>query len=209
MTVVGSGRRTRNRKGEGGRLRGQILDAASALLAELGDADALTIRAVAAACSVTSPAVYQHFPDKESLLRAVLEREFQSFGQLMHEAEAGAADACEALRGRCYAYVRFGAEQPGAYRVLFSARELGPKGIALPTEQAHPGAGAFNDLFVSVERCVRARELAARAPGFVALQLWTSLHGIVDLRITKPEIDWPPAEHMVDALLAQLDLTAA
>jgi AcrR family transcriptional regulator len=205
MTTT-SVRRARNRKGEGGRLRQEILTAAAALLADLGDADALTIRAVAAASSVTSPAVYQHFPDKAALLRALLEREFEGFQRRLVEAEAGADDACEALRRRCYAYVRFGEEKPGAYRVLLSARELGPKALALGAEQPHPGAGVLNDLFVSVERCRLARGFAASETSLVALQLWTSLHGMVDLRISKPEIDWPPAERMVDASLGQLQL---
>jgi AcrR family transcriptional regulator len=178
------------------------------LLAELGDADALTIRAVAAACSVTSPAVYQHFPDKAALLQALLESEFDVFQKRLREAETGAQDPCDALRRRCYAYVRFGAEQPGSYRVLFSARQLGPKWLALQAEQAHPGAGVLNDLFAAVERCLLIRGRQTSETGFVALQLWTSLHGMVDLRIGKPEIDWPPAEQMVDALLAQLRLSA-
>ena len=201
-------RRSRNRKGEGGRLRQEILAAAAALLADLGDADALTIRAVAAACSVTSPAVYQHFPDKAALLRALLEREFDVFQKRLREAEKGARDSCDALRRRCRAYVRFGAEQPGSYRVLFSASQLGPKGLALQAEQPHPGSGVLNDLLAGVQRCLLVHGRATTETGFVALQLWTSLHGIVDLRISKPEIDWPPPEPMVDALLAQLHLVA-
>jgi hypothetical protein len=92
--------------------------------------------------------------------------------------------------------------------VLFSARQLGPAGLALQAEQAHPGAGVLHDLFASVERCLALRGRAPGETGFVALQLWTSLHGFVDLRISKPEIDWPPAEQLVDTLLAQLGLAA-
>ena len=190
-------------------MREEILVAAAALLADLGDADALTIRAVAAACSVTSPAVYQHFADKEALLRAILAREFEVFQRRLAEAEAGVQDACAAMRLRCLEYVRFGAEQPGSYRVLFSARDLGPKSLALEAPEPHPGAGVFNDLFVAVERCLLVQRRAASETGFVALQLWTALHGIVDLRITKPEIDWPPADRMVDALLEQLRLSGS
>jgi AcrR family transcriptional regulator len=123
-------RRHRNRKGEGARLRQDILAAAAQLLTESGDAQALTIRAVAAACSVTPPAIYQHFADKQTLLRALLEQQFSVFRTVLHEAEADARGACDVLRRRCCAYVRFGAEHPGQYRVLFSARELGPASLA-------------------------------------------------------------------------------
>jgi AcrR family transcriptional regulator len=202
-------RRTRNRKGQGARLREEILEAASAQLAEVGDGDALTIRGVAAACGVTPPAVYQHFPDKAALLREVLEREFAGFEQRLHAAEASATDPCVALRRRCQEYLRFGAEQPGSYRVLFSARQLGPRGLELQPEQAHPGAAVLDDLLRAVERCLVGRGRSTDETYVVALQLWTALHGMVDLRNSKPEMDWPPANEMVDALLEQLRLADA
>jgi len=92
-----------------------LLDLAAFVLAE-----ALTIRAIAAACSVTPPAIYQHFADKQALLRALLHQQFGVFRAALDEAADGAGDACEALRRRCQGYVRFGLDQPGAYRVLFS-----------------------------------------------------------------------------------------
>jgi hypothetical protein len=35
----------------------------------------------------------------------------------------------------------------------------------------------------------------------LATELWASLHGIVDLRITKPELPWPDTDVLVDAAL--------
>jgi AcrR family transcriptional regulator len=199
-------RRRRNRKGEGARLREDILAAAARLLAELGDAEALTIRAVAAACSVTPPAIYQHFPDKQALLRTLLQQQFSAFQTVLSEAEAGAGGACEALRRRCHAYVRFGAERPGQYRVLFSARQLGPAGLGIAEGESHPGAAAFTELLASVERCLQRTGQPRQGAALVAIQVWAFLHGLVDLRITKPEVDWPPTERLVDAMLDHLGL---
>jgi AcrR family transcriptional regulator len=206
---VGTERRHRYRKGEGARLRGDILAAAGRLLAEAGDADAVTIRAIAAACGVTPPAINQHFPDKEALVRTLLRQEFEAFRTALSEAAAGAADACEALRRRCQAYVRYGTERPGEYRVLFSARRLGPAELGIAEGAAHPGAAAFGDLLAAVERCLPS-EGEPRAPAAqLGLELWAFLHGLVDLRAGKPEIDWPPGERLVDAVLGQLGLTEA
>ncbi len=60
---------TRRRRGTGHELREVVIRVATDLLAELGDVDALTMRAVATAAGVTPPSVYRHFPDKHTLVR--------------------------------------------------------------------------------------------------------------------------------------------
>ena len=69
--------RTRARRGEGERLREEILDVAEDLLVSTGDENAVSIRAIAQRVGVTPPSIYLHFADKESLLWAVCEREFR------------------------------------------------------------------------------------------------------------------------------------
>ena len=61
----------RRRKGE--RTAERILDAAEAVFAERGYAGA-TLRDVAAQVGLRTPSLYNHFPNKESLYAAVLER---------------------------------------------------------------------------------------------------------------------------------------
>jgi AcrR family transcriptional regulator len=61
----------RRRKGE--RTAERILDAAEALFAKQGYA-AATLRDVAARVGLRTPSLYNHFPNKESLYAAVLER---------------------------------------------------------------------------------------------------------------------------------------
>ena len=61
----------RRRKGE--RTAERILDAAEALFAQRGYAGA-TLRDVAAKVGLRTPSLYNHFPNKESLYAAVLER---------------------------------------------------------------------------------------------------------------------------------------
>jgi AcrR family transcriptional regulator len=75
--------RRRHRRGEGARLRGELIDAASRQLAELGDAERLSVRAVARAAGVTAPSTYRHFPDKRSLVRAVVEERFRDFDRVL------------------------------------------------------------------------------------------------------------------------------
>ena len=69
--ITASPTSARRRKGE--RTADRILDAAEALFAERGYAGA-TLRDVAAAVGLRTPSLYNHFPNKESLYAAVLER---------------------------------------------------------------------------------------------------------------------------------------
>src|SRR5437016_8326321 len=110
--------RIRYRRGEGARLREDILEAASRLFFEQGGAEGMTIRAVAAAAGVSPPAVYLHFADKDELIFAVCQGLFARLDEALESAAAGIDDPLEAVKARGRAYVRFGLEHPDHYRVL-------------------------------------------------------------------------------------------
>lgn len=191
----------RRRRGTGHELRDLVIRVATDLLAEVGDVDALTMRAVAAAAGVTPPSVYRHFPDKQALVRAVITQRFDEFTSMLRAAAASAGDQPMArLEAMTRAYVRSGLAQPGHYRVLFSAVNAGPAGLGLYGETEHPGAASYRALIGAVAACLPARRRAAALP--LATELWASLHGIVDLRITKPELPWPDPDLLADAALA-------
>jgi len=189
-------------------LREELIEAASGLLAERGDPDLVSIRAVAAAAGVTPPSIYLHFADRKGLLRAVVEARFGDFARSLSDAEAAGSDPFDALRRRCRAYFRFAKEHPGHYRVLFSAAALGPKGVGTHGRAAHPGAASFIALVDAVQRCLDAgAATAAERDGFfLAIQLWSWMHGMIDLRIGPPEMPWPAAGTLLDATLSDLGL---
>lgn len=108
------------------------MQVATDLLAQLGDVDALTMRAVATAAGFTAPSVYRHFPDKQALVRTVITERFVEFTSALHTAAEAAGDQPIArLEAMARAYVRSGLEHPGHYRVL-SATHAGPTGLGLP-----------------------------------------------------------------------------
>jgi AcrR family transcriptional regulator len=198
--------RARNPRGQGGRLRDELIVAAIRLLADVGDADRLSIRAVTNAAGVSAPALYRHFPDRRSLLRAVVEYGFDAFDRALDAAAAGTTDPFDALRRRCLAYVAFAAEQPALYRMLFTATSLGPKAVGTYGRGPHPGAASFNDLVNAVQRCLDAGAGSPHTSFFIAIQVWTMLHGAADLRTAKPEMPWPPVDTFVHAGLTALGL---
>ena len=133
--------RTRNRWGEGDRLRGEILDAASRLLSELGGEDGLTIRGVARAVGIAPASIYQHFTDRSALVAGLLDYEFARLRAAMEMAEAGEdpADVVGRVRALIHAYCRFAMDNPGHHRLMMA------NGATRATPDAHP-QGPLPDL---------------------------------------------------------------
>ena len=187
--------RPRARKGEGDRLRDEILEAAEALLLETGSEDAVSIRAVADRVGVTPPSIYRHFDDKNTLLFEVCDRQFGRFHEYLDAKRSGHADPVEAVKAIGRAYVEFGLTYPEHYRIMFMGRsDLTPDQYEdhVLAEQA-----SFMELVGAVEECIAAGRL--QRPAFeTATILWTSVHGLTSLLISKPNFPWPPVEELVE-----------
>src|SRR5499425_674302 len=89
--------RQRNKRGEGERLRDDIIEAASRLLADPA-APPLSLRAVAREVGVAATSVYLHFDDVESLVRAVASRRFTDLIRAQDAARTELDDPCDRLR---------------------------------------------------------------------------------------------------------------
>jgi AcrR family transcriptional regulator len=187
---------TRRRRGTGHELREVVLRVATDLLAEHGDVDGLTKRAVATADGVTSPSVYRHFLDKETLVRTVVTERFAEFTDALRAAGKAPMARLEAMSR---AYIHTGLVQPGHYRVLFSATNAGPAGLGLPADTGHPGAASHRLLVEAVAACLPPRGRGAALA--LATGLWAS-------RITKPELPWPVPDALIDAAPAAVRAAA-
>ena len=117
MTSAAARPRRRAKRGEGERLREEILAAARDLLAESQDADAVSVRMVADKVGVSTPSIYLHFADKAALLDAVCEAVFAELDQLMEASAAVTDDPFDGLRLRGLAYSRFALANPEQYRL--------------------------------------------------------------------------------------------
>jgi AcrR family transcriptional regulator len=200
--------RRRNPRGQGERLRDDIIEAASRLLSDPG-APPLTLRGVARQAGVAATSVYLHFADLDSLILAVAERRFGELVRLQDEARDENTDPCQQVRAGCLAYCEFGLAQPGHYQVMF-ANPL-PMPEDMPPDQ-FPGIAAFRRLINVVAVCIGA-EPTDEQTFLTGLLIWQQLHGIVSLRISRPRFPWPPLTETVieavDRILAGARLSAA
>jgi AcrR family transcriptional regulator len=174
----GSGRvRERNRWGEGGRLRTEILDAAGQLLGELGAVEGLTLRGVAKRAGIAPASIYAHFSDKSVLIGALLEFEADRLLDLVGRAgqSVDATDPVGRLRAKLRAFCGYALRNRGFTRVLLGLR-MSDEGNRIDLSKT-----VIDELRASLEECeqagIRLRLPADRA----ALILITSAPGRVVL----------------------------
>ena len=192
--------RERARRGEGEKLRHEIIEAGRQLLFETGDEEAVTIRAVAEAVGVSPPSIYLHFADKQALLLAVCEDTFSALDEYIEKAVADIDDLRDELRARGKAYVQFGLGNPEQYRILFMTRPVG-----LGPDQPIPATGAFDHHLAAMQRATEAGLFVEGTdPVMAALTVWAGVHGITSLLIAKPTFDWPDLDVLIDNVLATL-----
>ena len=175
--------RRRNPRGQGDRLRADIIDAASGLLADPA-APPLTLRGVARAAGVAATSVYLHFPDTDALVLAVADEHFGALADAQQAARDAAATPREAVRAMALAYCEFGLANPGLYQVMFTS----PLPPVADLRQI-PGRRGFEQRTAAIATAlgVTGDPDDPDGPAFRASALlWQFLSGAVNLRISRP-----------------------
>jgi AcrR family transcriptional regulator len=189
-----------NRRGEGSKLRGDILAAAAALIEETGSEQSVTLREVARRVGIAAPSIYEHFPSREAIVYAVIDDLFSQFRAALQQAQDSQPDPPGRLRAGCAAYLRFASEHPGQYRVLFGRyQQLGGR----PPGRTATWAEAFNLLITAVRDCARAGHIATDDPYGDAVTIWAALHGYATLRASLPTFGWPAPQATLDRILSR------
>jgi AcrR family transcriptional regulator len=162
--------RSRNPRGLGSNLRGEIVAAAIALIDESGDPAALTLRGIARKAGISAPSIYAHFDDLSEVVQAVLA---ESFGQLRDHVSAALKSqpgAAGGLVAAGAAYVEFGWRHLARYRLMFAAAGYSPDAIS-----------TFTLVEDAIAHCVSAGESESTDPHLDAFLLWVSMHGMATL----------------------------
>ena len=177
------GRRLRARRGEGGRLREDILAAAEALLLRSGDAG--------------------HFADRNELVFEVCDRKWRELASLIDAAVAGLSDPLERIEQRGRAYAQFGITHPEHYRVL-----LGGRADQIPEKHADQvlltDRLGFGPLVADLNEAMDAGQLARSDPWELCRVLFFAIHGLTSMLVRGPGPDWPPTERLVERMIDTL-----
>lgn len=162
--------RLRNRRGQGGRLRGEIVAAASALLEERGGRDAVTLRAVARQAGIAAPSIYRHFADRDAVVAGLADAAAAVLLDAVRDGLGVDGDAATRLRAACDAYVGVAVRQPEHYRVLAERWRV-----------SVGDAGVVPLLVAAVEDCVDEGSSASADPAADGHALAVALHGLACL----------------------------
>lgn len=193
-------RSARKPKGEGHARRAEILDAAERIFVEHGYEGA-TIRKIAEAVGLSSTALYMHFADKGEILHEICRQAFETLIDRNRFQLAQAMSPEAKLRLMLEDYVRFGFEQPNAYRLIYLTRPQEADAARTAAEEIG------GELYRAFEAVVAEAHAAGRLRGEVrptAQALWAGAHGVVSLMITKPYFDWVEGQTLTRTLLDAL-----
>ncbi|WP_284747897.1 TetR/AcrR family transcriptional regulator [Amycolatopsis sp. RTGN1] len=188
-------RRARNPRGEGGRLREQIVSAAIDLLDDGGGERAVTLRAVARRIGIAPPSIYAHFPDRPALLLAVARRGFADLAGRLRSTAAAVEEPRQRLHAVCRTYLEYARHHPQRYHALFG------------DHWSTQGAEAMRILTDSLTACTASGDALSEDPATDAIVLWLGLHGLAHQRIVASSYPWPtditrrltvPLAHLVE-----------
>lgn len=185
-------------------MREQILNAARELFAERGY-EAVTMREIGKRIEYSATALYNHFADKETLVRELCRRDFSDFAQRFLSAVVGSKSPIESMCRAGLVYLGFAEQFPQHYRLMFMT----------PLPEAPPEAGEREDprmnAYVFLRQLVDSlmagnylrRDLTD--PDLVAQTIWAMVHGAAALELTiDKQLGWidfkPRRERFAEAL---------
>jgi AcrR family transcriptional regulator len=179
-------------------LRAEILAATKSLLAETGNSDAVSVRAVAERVGVTTPSIYRHFKDKDDLLDAVCADVFGALAVVLEQAADKTNNPLETLYQQGRGFVQFALANPEQYRMTFMATSPVPHQVdGVLTDRC------FSLLLQTVEACIDAGYFARGPEGAVVigLRLFADVHGLAALLISKPWLPWGNIDAVVEGVI--------
>lgn len=164
-----------------GDLRNALIRAAKELIEKKG-AEEFALREAARKVGVSANAAYNHFEDKDALLRAVAASGFAEFAAQREEARARApADAWSQLSAGAKVYVQFAEARPKLFDLMF-----GPLGVGSTdrkTDGTEPsGRKAYQQLSDALDNLVSSGRLSPERRTGAESTLWPLIHGLAVLR---------------------------
>lgn len=198
----GSRSRPRNARGQGSRLRADIVEAAGGLVDQTGTAEALTLRAVAREVGVAAPSIYAHFPDREAILEAVIDCGFAELVDEIIAARDAETEPLRRLEAGIRAVLRYAWAKPARFAVM-----LGRPGSADPEPHrgiSEPATVSFQLLVDGINDCVQAGLARCPDPHLAATAIMVASHGYALLKPRKPTFPWPPDDQLVTYFITTL-----
>jgi len=187
------------RERERSELRTSIIDAARRMIITQG-CDALSMRKLAEAIEYSPTAIYQHFADKDALIREICRTDFAQLASMSREMQS-IADPIERIRQTGYGYIRFAVEHPEHYRLMFmTPQKPGPAPEDLE-RKGDPEQDGYAALKLAIEEAMKQGRFKSSLTSveLIAQVFWAAVHGVASLQITHDDcwVEWTPLEDRI------------
>lgn len=192
--------RQRNARGEGSRLRLEIIEAAIRLIDE--DAGRLTLTSIAGETGIAGPSIYDHFSGVDDIRFEVIRSCYADLIDQVHQAQRDLEDPVARLEATCSAYLGYAARFPHRYALLFRA----PRDRREKSAVGKRGAAALQTLVDSVADCKAAGVSGSGDPYEDALAIWSAIHGLAMLRTSRPNFAQLHDEALMRRMIHRLAL---
>lgn len=159
---------------------------------ETAGIEKLSMREVSRRLGVSHQAPYKHFASRDHILAEILERSFDEFASAL-AMRTSPGDPLANLIAMGHAYLRYAAEHPLQYRLMF--------GTPLPDPDAHPAMMAqARRAFGLLRDVIMAMELSTN-PDLDALFVWSTVHGLASILHMDMFDTLAVAEHQLETTL--------
>jgi AcrR family transcriptional regulator len=163
-----------------GDLRNALLDGTAKLLSASGTGG-FSLREAARRAGVSANAAYRHFENKEDLLAALAKRCFARMaGKMEARMERVGDDPVGQLRATGEAYLKYAAEEPALFELMFGPHGAG-SGRDVKGTGPKTGLTPFELLALSLDRLVEAGRMPKAMRRNAETVFWSSIHGLAVL----------------------------
>ena len=161
--------------------------------------ESLSLREVSRQAGVSHAAAYNHFSDKASLVRAVVDAAFARLAAEMRSARASTADPFEALREIGVTYVRFAYRNPAEFKIMFRPELCAHR----ESKATRNNETAYDVLVETIADCQAAGAIACGPAEPLVLAAWSMVHGLSSLVVDGPDRDLAPDLAVAEKLARQ------
>ncbi|HPI93285.1 MAG TPA: TetR/AcrR family transcriptional regulator [Deltaproteobacteria bacterium] len=188
-------------------IRERILTEALSIINEEGYAN-LSMRKLARRLGVTAKTIYNYYSNKDELYLMALIEGFQDLTEQFRAAYRSSGDPVERLRAALHAYVDWGIEHRHSYNIMFSMDT--PKYADYMGTRMEQIAERQNRIALQVAEIATAilTEVATRNGSldpddvpYRLLHLWSTLHGMVSLYISRVTLEVWDLQGAMDRIL--------
>ena len=162
--------------------KARLIESAAELLDSSWQMKLPTMREIAAGAGVSPGAAYRHFSSQEELFMAVVRWRFHQLETALRQAVGDASDPREVLERFAHGYAAWGLTHPGSYQILFETTD----DLRIASGRGRPGIHLLTELAGLIEVIAPSPQSSEVR----SQRLWSSLHGIVSLRIHKIGMEW-------------------